>query len=228
MTETFEEFKDSFSYGSRTDLTFKFLKRLSPAEAADALEELLEEVGASFDSRSLKSVHDLVIQWQERAYAPQPGEVRRYVYDDAPYVRPTLPLPESRVGLITSSGHFASGDDPAPFGVIDMSQQEAVSRISEFLREAPALSSIPSDLHSDELRVRHGGYDIRSAEVDHNVTFPRDPLVQLARDGVIGSVASTFYSFPGAVSQGRLNRDALPAWVEEIAPEIDVLLLVPV
>jgi hypothetical protein len=33
--ETFAEFKDSFSYGSRTDLAFKFLKRLSPEDAAD-------------------------------------------------------------------------------------------------------------------------------------------------------------------------------------------------
>ena len=228
MTETFEEFKNSFSYGARTDLTFKFLKRLPPDQAGEALRQILTEIGATLDSGSLAALHDLVVEWQERAYAPQPDEVRRYVYDDAPFARLSVPLAEARVGLITSSGHFTAGDDPSPFGVDDMTQEEAVSRISEFLREAPELSPIPADLERAELRVRHGGYDIRSALLDHNVTFPRDPLVQLDRDGVIGSVATTLYSFPGAVSQGRLNRHALPAWVDEIAPNVDVLLLVPV
>jgi hypothetical protein len=31
--ETFEAFKDSFSYGSRIDLNVKFLKNLTPEEA---------------------------------------------------------------------------------------------------------------------------------------------------------------------------------------------------
>jgi hypothetical protein len=39
--ETFAEFKTSFSYGSRTDLNFKFLKGLPEAEAAQFFQDLL-------------------------------------------------------------------------------------------------------------------------------------------------------------------------------------------
>jgi len=34
-TESFAEFSNSFSYGSRNDLSFKFLKRLGTEEAAE-------------------------------------------------------------------------------------------------------------------------------------------------------------------------------------------------
>jgi hypothetical protein len=50
----------------------------------------------------------------------------------------------------------------------------------------------------------------------------------LERDGAIGAVASTHFSFPGATSQGRLKRE-LDGWVERISREnIDYMLLVPV
>ena len=35
QNESFQGFKDSFAYGSRTDLNFKFLKALSSDEAAE-------------------------------------------------------------------------------------------------------------------------------------------------------------------------------------------------
>ncbi|MCZ6519271.1 MAG: hypothetical protein O6853_05675 [Actinobacteria bacterium] len=34
-TESFEEFKDSFAYGSRNDLSFKFLRGISSDEAGE-------------------------------------------------------------------------------------------------------------------------------------------------------------------------------------------------
>jgi len=110
-----------------------------------------------------------------------------------------------------------------------MTQAEAVERIQDFMKETPVLSAISRDADVAELRVRHGGYDIRSAVVDHNVAFPRDALVAAAKSGRIGSVADVLYSFPGATSQGRLRRKALPGWIEMIRSlDIDVLILVPV
>ncbi len=229
MAESFEEFKNSFSYGSRGDLSFKFLKKLDPEMAGEAISQILGAIGASFDTGSVAELHELVIAWQVRAYDPGEGAVPAYAYDTAPWAPPAKPLSECRVGLLTSSGHFAAGDDPMPFGEPDMTQPEAVARIGDFMRESPVLSAIPRDISRDDLRVRHGGYDIRSAVVDHNVVFPRDALVAAAKSGRIGSVADTLYSFPGATSQGRLRRRALPDWVDTIrAADIDVLILVPV
>lgn len=229
MSETFEEFKNSFSYGSRTDLSFKFLKSLPPEQAAEAIRQILEAIGTSFDSGDVSELHDLVIGWQVDAYKPAEGEPYRYAYDDAPFALPAKPLAESRVGLMTSSGHFTAGDDPEPFGVEDMTQLEAVDRIGEFLRETPVMSQIERDIDAGDLRVRHGGYDIRSAVKDFNVAFPRDALLAAQQAGRIGEVADPLYSFPGAASQGRLRKNVLPGWVEMLhEAAIDVLLLVPV
>ncbi len=224
-SETFDEFKDSFAYGERTDLTFKFLKRLTPDAAAEALRQMLSEIGTSLDTGDLTRLHDLIVEWQITAYA---GAERSYRYEQAPFTPLRRPLADCRVGMVTSSGHFVAGDDPAPFGVADMTQVEAVERIFDFLREAPVLSTIPRDTSADELRVRHGGYDIRSAVKDHNVVFPRDALLELAAQGRIGEVAENLYSFPGAAAQGRLLQ-VLPEWVEALAGDrLDALLLVPV
>jgi hypothetical protein len=229
MSETLQEFKNSFSYGSRRDLSFKFLKNLPPEEAGEAIRQILEAVVLSFDTGEVTELHDLVIGWQVDAYRPAEGSPRKYVYDDAPFALPAKPLRESRVGLMTSSGHYMAGDDPEPFGVQDMTQREAEDRIVEFLRGTPVMSTIARDFDAADLRVRHGGYDTRSALKDYNVTFPRDALLAAQAAGYVADVADPLYSFPGAASQGRLRKNVLPSWVEMLhEAAIDVLLLVPV
>ena len=60
--ESFVEFKNSFSYGSRTDLNFKFLKALTPAEAADFFQELLWKLGDTLDDGQIGRLIDHVYQ----------------------------------------------------------------------------------------------------------------------------------------------------------------------
>jgi len=228
MSESFEEFKSSFSYGSRSDLSFKFLKHLNDADAAEFFRRVLKEVGDTYDTGDVAGLIDIAYQAQIAGYAPDPDEPYHYTYDDRPFAPLRKPLSESRLGLITSSGHFALGDDPEPFGEKNMTQQEAHDRIGEFLREAAVLSAIPRDTPGSELVVRHGGYDTRSALRDSNVTFPRDRLVEFEESGRIGELAATLYSFPGATAQGRVKRSA-KEWAAQLATdEVDVLLLVPV
>ncbi len=91
------------------------------------------------------------------------------------------------------------------------------------------MSTIGRDIDAADLRLRHGGYDTRSALEDFNVTFPRDALLAARGAGRIAEVADPMYSFPGAASQGRLRKNVLPRWVEMLhGAAIDVLLLVPV
>jgi hypothetical protein len=227
--ESLEAFKNSFSYGSRTDLSFKFLKNLTPDEAGEFFRQLLHEVGESFDAGDLAPIHRLVYEWQVRAYTPAPDAARTYVYDDGPFAPLGKPLAGSRVGLVSSSGHFVTGDDPRPFGVDDMTQAEAVERISEFLRATPELSEIPAHTPRSDLTVRHGGYDIRSVARDPNVAFPLELMLEAESEGRIGEVGPRAFSFVGATAQGRLRRQAIPEWVDRFeADRLDVLLLVPV
>ena len=224
--ESFEDFKNSFSYGSRTDLNFKFLAKLSDDTAAAFFQELLWKLGDAFDDNDWMRIVAHIYEWQIRAYS---GGKKNFTYTEGPFTPLDKPLSKSRAGLITSSGHFVDGQDPEPFGVKDMTQQKAIERIGEFVKEAPALSSIPMETPMSKLRVRHGGYDIRSARVDPNVTFPSERLLELEQEGIIGKLAPLAYSFVGACSQKRLLTQTGPQWVETFKQQqIDVALLVPV
>ena len=223
--ESFAAFKDSFAYGSRSDLNFKFLKILNDADAARFFQELLYRLSDTFDDGDLRRVQEHVFTTQASAYAG----AGRWTYAEGPFTPLSKPLAASRVVLLTSSGHFVDGDDPEPFGVKHMTQAEAAARIDDFLREEPVLSVIPADTPTDQLRVRHGGYDVRSAQADPNVAFPLDRLRELVQEGRIGELAPLAYSFVGACAQLLLLKRTGPKWVEQLqAQGIDAAVLVPV
>lgn len=222
--ESFEQFKNSFSYGSRSDLNFKFLKSLTPDEAADFFQSLLWKLGNAFDSGDYAPVREHVIEGQVRAYGPS-----SWTYEDRPLTKLARPLGEATVGLISSTGHFPEGEDPQPFGVENMSQTEAMNRINDFLKIPPTLTEIPIDLSAEKLRVRHGGYDIRGVEADHNVALPLDHFRRLNKEGVIGRFHEPAYSFVGACAQTPLLKEVGPRWVNQLQAEgIDALVMVPV
>lgn len=227
--ETLEEFKNSFFYGSRSNLNAKFLASLGPTQAADVIAELIGTIDDVLDRGDPAALAERFIASQQRAYQPTPGEAARFSYDDTPFAPLAKPLAESRVALLTSSGHFVAGDDPEPFGVVGMTQAEAEARISEFLREAPTLSSIPADTAAGDLRVRHGGYPVAAVAADHQVALPLGHLRHLAEQGRIGELADRAYSFVGAAAQLRLRDHVAPDWAHRLrSDEVDLVLLVPV
>lgn len=223
--ESFEEFKDSFSYGERTDLNFKFLKSLSNREAATFIQELLWKLGDSFNDGDLDRIVQHVYEGQIRSYSG----AGHYTYEGGPFTPLKKPISKSRVVLITTSGHFVEGQNPEPLAVANMSQQDAVKHIKEYLRAAPQLSAIPIDTPADKLRVRHPGYDVRGALADPNVVFPLERIVELHNEGIIGDLSPEAYSFVGATSQTRLLKHEAPQWADMLKQHhIDAALLVPV
>jgi hypothetical protein len=222
--ESFEAFKNSFYYGSRTDLSFKFLASLSSEDAARFFQDLLWKLGECFDDGQYGRLLEHVDAWQVRGYA-KPGS---FAYDDRPFTPLRKPVSRSRLALLTGTGHFVEGHDPEPFGVPNMTQAEAAARINEFLKAAPVLTAIPMDTPRDRLRVRHGGYDIRAAQADPNVVFPLERLRELEREGAIGELAPHAYSFVGATSQLRLLKETGPEWAALLREQaVDAALLVP-
>jgi len=230
-TETIEDLKQSFWYGSRSNLSFKFLKDLSDAEFGDFVDELMKRVADAIDTGNSSAIIDAAYRWQIQAYTGHLGDPDDFPhrYHDVPINPLPKPLSECRLTLLTSSGHFVEGDDPMPFGVESMTQAEAEARIGEFLKEAPTLSSIPVDVDPDRLRVRHGGYPVASMTADHQVGLPLGHLAELATEGSIGALNPMAYSFVGAASQVRMKRQVADAWAEQLkADGSDVVLLVPV
>ena len=223
--ETLEVFKDSFSYGARTDMNFKFLKSLSDEDAGIFFRELLRKLGDASNDGKFEPVIEHIYHWQVKAYTGKPS----WEYEDAPFTRMSKPLSQAKIGLLTTSGHFVEGDDPKPFGVKDMRQDEAMTRISQFLKEEPVLSKIPFDTPRDKLRVRHGGYDIRAAQIDFNTVLPLDRMGEFEREGKIGKTLENAYSFVGASAQNALIKKSAPKWIELLKDQgVEGMILVPV
>ncbi|MCH7745343.1 MAG: hypothetical protein IIC84_04635 [Chloroflexi bacterium] len=225
--ETMEEFRGSFNYGSRNDLLFKFLgsRGITDQDAGEFFRGLLEHLGNAFDSGDYDKVMEHCFQWQVHGYTPQEGAKPTFEYDSTPWTPLTKPLSECRLALISAGGLFVDGDDP--MGENGPTQEEAILRIGEFLRELPVLSAIPRDIERENLRVRHPGYDIRGTLADYNVVFPIDRLKEFEAEGVLGELAEENYSFVGASSQKRLLAEAAPEWAKQLNEKhIDAVMLV--
>ena len=229
--ETIEALRKSFAYGSRSNLNFKFLKDLTDGEFGEFVEELLGGVAQIVDDGDGRRLAEMAYRWQVHAYASHLGDPADFPHrhDDTPVATLSKPLSESRVALLTSSGHFVDGDDPQPFGESAMTQAEAEARIAEFLSAAPDLSAIPVDTPPEDLRVRHGGYPVQAVAADHQVALPLGHLKALEEEGVIGELSTTAYSFVGATSQLGLKKTIAPKWAEQLRDDgVDAVLLVPV
>ena len=229
--ETIEELRTSFFYGSRSNLNFKFLKDLDDAAFGDFLEELFAAIAQTTDTGDASGIVDVTYRWQLDAYRAHLGDPTGFAHshDDTPWAPMAKPLAESRVAVLTSSGHFVDGDDPKPLGVENMTQDEAEARIKEMLTEPPTLSIISSNTSFDDLRVRHGGYPVAAAAADPQVVLPLRIMEDLAADGVIGEFADAAYSFVGAAAQGPIKKRIGPEWAQMLHDaEVDAVLLVPI
>lgn len=230
-SESVEELRRSFFYGSRSNLNVKFAKDLTDAEFGDFLTELFAATAEMTDGGPPEAVVDVVYRWQVQGYAGHLGDPENFPHrkDDTPFAPMTKPLAETRVMVLTSSGHFVDGDDPQPFGVVDMTQAEAEDRITEFVRAEPSLSAIPVDTPAERIRVRHGGYPVQAAVADHQVVLPLAHLRSMVADGFIGGLTDNAYSFVGATAQGHIKRTFGPAWAQLAKDQgADAVLLVPI
>lgn len=222
---TLENFKKSFFYGTRSDMNFKFMSMISDEKAGDFIQELLKKIIETHDTGEVNTLFDYVINAQKAAYSQEV----KISYQDGPFVLMEKKVENSKILLFTSSGHFMKTDDPKPFGVDNMTQEQAESRIMDFIKHEPKLSAIPKATLSDDLMVRHGGYDIQGAKKDPNTVFPLEIFREFEQEKTIGALADTAFSFVGACSQKRLLKKTGPDWVEKIkAMDVDAVFLIPV
>ena len=139
-----------------------------------------------------------------------PGQAKRLAELECPdfATRPWVagpPLSQRRVAIVSSAGLVRRGEDPVR-------------------GRDPDYRAIPSDTRAADLLISHVSvnFDRTGFQEDWNVVFPLDRLNELAREGEIGSVAGTHYSFMGATDPvqmepharelaGRLHRDGVDA-----------------
>ena len=105
-------------------------------------------------------------------------------FDGRPWVRGPA-LAGRRVAIVTTAGLHVRGDRPFGSGAAGMDYRV-----------------IPGDVAARDLVMSHVSvnFDRSGFQADWNVAFPLDRLKELARDGIVGSVAAFHYSFMGAIS----------------------------
>jgi len=133
-----------------------------------------------------------------------------------PFTPLSKPLDHCRVALVTTGGVHAL--DQKPF---DMSDKNG----------DPSYREIPSDMDPGKLTITHNYYNHADGLADPNLVIPIEPLRQLFRQRVIGSVGPRFFAFMGHVQSEHLET-LTQITAPEVATalktdEVDVAFLTP-
>lgn len=133
-------------------------------------------------------------------------------FDDPAFTRPSAPLSELRVAIVTSAA-------------LHRPDQERFTAADTRYRSL--------DRADRDIVMGHWSpnFDHTGFQLDLNVVYPIDRIEELAADGVIGDVAPRHFAFagnqPATVSELRL--DTGPACAQELlADGVDVVILTPV
>jgi len=132
-------------------------------------------------------------------------------FDKDPWVTGP-PLSKRRVAIISTAGLHQRDDRPF------------TGEPGDYYR------IIPGDITSDHLIMSHlsVNFDRTGFHQDWNVDFPLDRLRELAREGIIGSVADFHYSFMGADDPTKWEEQARHLAAMLHGDNVNAALLVPV
>jgi len=136
------------------------------------------------------------------------------VHDDAPFTRPSRPLAECAVTMLTSGGVSLRG----------------VPGFDPYARNDFRLDAFPGDCASDGFQIHDSYYPHDDASADINCIFAIDRLREMARAGEIGSVTPRLWSgFMGRTyMRKKLMEEVVPEFVRELrADGTDVFVGVP-
>ena len=140
------------------------------------------------------------------------GGLKSFTFDDVPWTTPK-PLHESRVAIVTTAGL-------------------RVENNADWNAGDQGFTQIPHDAENLTLAHYSPNFDRVGWVLDKNVVFPIDRLHELAKGGIIGSVAKTHISFMGAQPDHTLETirlDSGPAAAKLLKDdEVDLVLLTPV
>ncbi len=142
--------------------------------------------------------------------APKPPRV--LVSPSKPAWTPmTKPMHSSRIALLSSAALRIANQEP-------------------FMpREDSSYRRVPADLSAGEIIIDHHSGIGRVPKQDPEIVFPRTALAELAKSGIVGSVAPFHFSFMGGLrDHAKIEHELAPTIANDLKQaEIDLALLVP-
>ena len=124
--------------------------------------------------------------------------------DATPWTPLRVPIREAKVALVTTGGFYLKTQQPY--------ETDGPENQGDW-----SFRAIPRTTAADEMDVAHLHYDLSGPREDRNCVFPIDRAAEMHAEGLIGSLADTYYSFMGFI----MRPDLLAA---ETAPEAARLL----
>jgi D-proline reductase (dithiol) PrdB len=171
----------------------------------------LERVGAAYKNWVEESLPD----WQAGKIE---DAIKRYpfvVSEDIPWTPFKGQPSEKTVALVTSGGLYLK-DSQAAFE-------------AESIHGDPSYREIPRAVQPEDLGIAHPHFDHSLAEQDVNTIFPIQRLVDLEKEGIVGKVADTHYSFSYVNDVARLLTESVPKVIARMQSEkVEMVFLVPV
>ena len=141
-------------------------------------------------------------------------------YDgDTPWTPLSKPLNEATLALVTSAGISLKSEPP-----FDTEREKAEPTWGD-----PSYRSIPKGTIASDIDVNHLHINTAHILADINVMLPLARMEEMSNEGVIGSLASTAYSFYGFQwKKTDFLKTAIAPMIEKMKSEsVDAVLLTP-
>ena len=124
--------------------------------------------------------------------------------ESMPWTPLAKPLSEATIALVTTAGINVRGVEP-PF---DYEREQ-----SEPMWGDPTYRRIARDVRQEQIQTGHLHINNDDIADDFNVALPLQRMIELEREGVIGALAETNYSFMGYQPDTR-------EWSDRHGPEV--------
>src|SRR5581483_716267 len=126
------------------------------------------------------------------------------VPESLPWAPFTKPLSEAKIALVTTAGINVRGVDP----LFDYEREQR-----EPMWGDPTYRVIPRDVRQEQIQTGHLHINNDDIDLDFNVAIPLQRMLELERDGVIGALAQSNYSFMG-------YQPDTTEWQQRYGPEV--------
>jgi hypothetical protein len=157
------------------------------------------------EAQNAEALFDFLESWEEQGMAAAAERARApFELGATPWAPLSIPISQAKVALVTTGGFYVAGQEPY--------ETDGPENKGDY-----SFRAIPRNTPTDKLEVAHLHYDLSGPKEDRNCVFPIDRAEELVKDGVIGSLSDTYYSFMGFI----MNPELL---ANETAPEVARLL----
>ncbi|MFL2627670.1 MAG: glycine/sarcosine/betaine reductase selenoprotein B family protein [Dehalococcoidia bacterium] len=178
------------------DAEFGKLKYLGWVKDENVISDFLADIyNAAVHSReqnNLDILNDMLETWETKATELWQGpHTRSKIQNEIPWANVTKPINESKIALVTTGGFYTS--EQKAF------ETDGPEKLGDW-----SYRTIDIDIPTSNLNVSHIHYDTTGPKKDPNCVFPLDIFKELEKDGIIGKIANTNYSFMGYIQKPDL------------------------